>query len=312
EVVDDQFTVAGGTAAAKQLAQGEVMAAVDLAGAEAAVGAQPTLEASKIPYLEVALPLSKLEGSATTFSLGTPLELAAAAVPSFAAAELGAAGKKVGLIVESEDIYQEMASELEANAAEAGIEIADVETVDATASSFTPALFKLQSKGVEVVMLEAGLAVPGVLRDAKTIGYSPTWTGSGPWTTDFLNALSKGAMEGIQAVRSNGGIDTPGFEEFAKGWKGESPAGELGYLGWADAMNIVAMLERLGSNPSRSALVEMLETETEGDPIEATKAIPPLTYTTTRHWASDEVLPSVVKKGVWTATGEFTRRFGGE
>lgn len=310
EVVDDQFTVAGGTAAGKELAQGDVMVAVNLAGAESAVGAQPALERGAIPYLQVALPLAKLEGSKTTFSLGTPLELTASAVPSFAATELDAGTKTVAILSEADDIYQEMVGGVRDNAADAGIEIAAEEVVDGTASSFRPALFKLREAGADVVILVGGLAVPGILRDAKSIGFEPTWTGSGPWTTDFINAVAEGAMEGIQAVRANGGVDAPGFDEFAAAWKADTPPTELGFLGWTHATNIAAMLERLGDDPSRSALVEMLETETEDDPIAASEAQPPLSYTAERHWASDEVLPSTVRDGVWVATGEFTQRFG--
>lgn len=306
--VDDQFTVAGGTAAAKRLAQDDVLLAINIAGADAQVGAQPTMEQHGIPYLTAAASMQQLEDARSTFLIATPVELQAAAVPSFVAGELDGRDRRVAILHETGDIYTDMVEQVEANAGEAGIEIVATEAVESQAPSFNSALVKLRRERADTVILIGLLAVPGILRDAQAVGFEPTWTGAGPWATDFFAALTRGGMDGIRAVRGQGGVDSPSFPAFRAAWSGDTPPGDLGFGGWVTGETLEAILERAGEQPSRAGIVELLE-RTMDDPIDADPASPPLRFSPDRHWGSDEVLPSRVEGDMWVATGDWAARF---
>ncbi|HCU51596.1 MAG TPA: hypothetical protein DGG94_17650, partial [Micromonosporaceae bacterium] len=105
---DDQYTVSGGAAAARQLAD-KVFLAYNIIGADPAIGALPEFERRGVPYMSVALPMALAQDSDVAFVLPTPLEMLAEAVPSFIQGKLDPQRQaKVAVMWENQDIMRDM------------------------------------------------------------------------------------------------------------------------------------------------------------------------------------------------------------
>ncbi|MEA3019306.1 MAG: branched-chain amino acid transport system substrate-binding protein, partial [Actinomycetota bacterium] len=64
-------------------------------------------------------------------------------------------------------------------AKELGLNVVGVEGVNQNQASFVAQLQRLQAKGAETVVSFVILEIIGLLRDARSLGFSPTWTGAG-------------------------------------------------------------------------------------------------------------------------------------
>ncbi|WP_163511190.1 ABC transporter substrate-binding protein [Fodinicola acaciae] len=309
---DDQYTVSGGAAAARQLGD-KVFLAYNIIGADPAIGALPEFERQGTPYLTVAAPLELAQESKVAFIFPTPLELLAEAVPSFTQTSLDPQGtKKVGLMWENQDLMREMRDHFTAVAKEAGLDIVVTESFDRDAASYVQNVKRVRDAGADLVVLLGGVAVPEVLKAAKTIGYAPTWTGAGAWTFDMMNAASGGLMEGVQALRAGPVADAPDYKDFLARLhktRKPSPTDELGYSGWAGAKLIEQLLRRLGGDLTRQRLLDELKSGTsEANPIRI-DSLPPIWYGPDRRYGSAAAMPSMVRGGHWVITGNPASRF---
>lgn len=177
---DDQYTVSGGASAARRLADKDVFLAYNIIGADPAIGALPELERRGVPYLSVALPLELAQESDVAFVVPTPLELLGEAVPSFIRSELDPDDSAtVGLMWENQDIFRDMKDRFMSAADEIGLDVAVTESFDRDAASYVQNVQRVREAGADLVVLLGGVAVPGVLQAADSIGYEPTWTGAG-------------------------------------------------------------------------------------------------------------------------------------
>lgn len=312
---DDQYSVSGGAAAARQLAD-KAFLAYNIVGADPAIGALPEFERRGTPYLSIALPLELAQDSQIAFMFPTPLELLAEAVPSFIKGQVDPGGsKKVGLMWENQDIMRDMKDHFMAAADEAGLTVTATESFDRDAASYVQNVKRIRDSGADLVVLLGGVAVPGVLKAAKSIGYDPEWTGAGAWTYDFINAGSGGLMEGIKAVRSLPLADAPDYQDFLKRLHGTgrkpAPTDEFAYLGWVEGKFLEQVLQRLDGDLSRKRLIDELESGTSQKSPIAVESAPPLWYGADRRYGSAAAVPSEVKDGRWVAIGEPAERFGG-
>jgi branched-chain amino acid transport system substrate-binding protein len=305
---DDQYSVSGGAAAARQITD-DTLLGFNLVGADPAIGALPEFERTGTPYLSVALPLELAQDSDVAYLFPTPLELLGATVPSFVQSELDAGeDATIGLMYENQDVMIDMKDHFMQAAKDIGLEVVIEERFDRDAANYVPNVQRVKAAGADLVVLIGGVGVPGVLKAADSIGYAPTFTGAGAWTFNLFHGVSGGLMEGVRAVRSSATTDLSDYEEFlsrlrATGSK-ESPLDELAYAGWVDAKFLEQILLRIDGNPSREKLLELLSSgELKDEPIEI-EGLPAIWYSEERHYGSDEAVPSVVKDGVWVSTGD--------
>lgn len=311
---DDQYSVPGGAAAARQLSD-DVFLAYNIIGADPAIGALPEFERRGIPYLSVALPLAQAQKSGVAFVFPTPLELLAEALPSFIQHRLDPSGATtVGVMWENQDIMRDMLAHFTETAKEAGLDIVATESFDRDATTYVPNVQRIKDAGADLVVLLGGVAVPGVLKAASSIGYEPTWTGAGAWTFDMINAASGGLMEGIEALRAGPVADAPDYQDFLTELHQEQeaplPTDEIAYSGWTGARFIEQLLRRLGQDVTRDRLFDELENgELAKDPISLGPAMPPIWYGKDRRYGSSAALPSKVVNGHWTSNGEPASRF---
>jgi ABC-type branched-subunit amino acid transport system substrate-binding protein len=306
---DDQLSPSGAAAAAKQLEAAKVFLTYGHAGVEQQLVVQNEFEKKHIPYVANGLMSTHVKGKSWSFTFLTPWDLIAATVPSFIDHRLNAGNRKIGLIWEQPD-WPVPKDRFLAEARKAGLKIVIVEAVTATQASYVQNVSRVRSAGAEVVVMIARLSAPGILRDARAIGYNPTWTGFGPWTLNLFNTASGGLMEGIKAVRQWQGVDAAKYREYAAHLKlngKESEASEEGFGGWMIGFFLENVIARSGTDPTREALVEGMEA-THSAPI-ALGVTPPIRYAPDRHWQSEEGLPVQVKDGNWLRIGDWTRRF---
>ncbi|MGH2602532.1 MAG: ABC transporter substrate-binding protein, partial [Dehalococcoidia bacterium] len=152
-LADDQYTVSGGAAAARQMAN-DVFLAYNIIGADPAIGALPEFERRGTPYLSVALPYALAQDSDVAFLYPTPLELLAEAVPSFVQTQLDPDGKAtVAVMWENQDIMRDMRDHFTRVAEKAGLKIAITESFDRDATSYVQNVKRVRDAGADLVVL---------------------------------------------------------------------------------------------------------------------------------------------------------------
>src|SRR5206468_524274 len=90
-------------------------------------------------------------------------------------------------------LYKAVAAEMPKE----GLKLVHSEQVASNQTSFVPEMSRMRSSGAEVVLLLVALEGPGVVRDAKAIGYTPQWVAgptltrqsflAGAWTVDHYD-----------------------------------------------------------------------------------------------------------------------------
>lgn len=306
---DDQLSPSGAAAAAKQLEAGKAFLVYGHAGVEQQLVAQDHFERKHIPYVANGLMSTHVRGKPWSFTFLTPWDLIAATMPSFIDNHMKAGSKKIGVIWEQPD-WPVPKNRFLAEAKAQGLQIVSVEAVTATQASYVQNVSRVRDSGAQVVVMIARLSAPGILRDARAIGYNPTWTGFGPWTLNLFNDASGGLMEGIKAVRQWQGVDAAKYREYVAHLRAngkEAEASEEGFGGWMVGFFLENVIARAGTDPTRQSLVEGMEA-THSSPIPL-GVTPPIRYAPDRHWQSEEGLPVQVKDGNWLRIGDWTRRF---
>lgn len=136
-----------------------------------------------------------------------------AAVARFAKARMNAAEKKVGVMVLNLGLNIAMADRFASTAKQIGIDVVGTERVEQNQGSFVAELSRLRGAGAEVVVMFVLTEAIGILRDARAIGYEPTFTGA-TFAADDLSQVARDLMDGIMALRAYGPSDSPEFKRY--------------------------------------------------------------------------------------------------
>jgi branched-chain amino acid transport system substrate-binding protein len=275
--VDHHETPDGGVAACKEVqSNGSFIAAVP-EGTDANVTAVDCLDAAGIPtvyFAAAASPRWKLAfaDSLTSAQGGT-------IIASYVKNGLRGAGKKIGVIYVNQSAYKAASDAFVSEARRAGLDVADIEPVEPNQASFTSPLLRMKQKGVEIVMISATAESLGILRDAKSMGYSPTFTGWG-YLFDFLTAAGRNVYNGVTGLRPYATVDTPAYDTYAKHMaargrdRSDRTADLEGFPTYGRALLYGELLKRAGQNPTRASFVAGAETLKSF----TTNIIPPVTY----------------------------------
>jgi ABC-type branched-subunit amino acid transport system substrate-binding protein len=304
---DDKLSPSGAATAAKELEEKKVYMVYGHAGVEQQIVVRDAFEKTGLPYVANGLMSTHVKNARTSFTFLTPWDLVAESAPSFIDKVMKLGGRKVGVIWEQPD-WPLPKDRFLAEAKRHGLDVAIVEPVTATQASYVQNVSKVRDAEAEVVVMISRLSAPGILRDARAIGYRPAWTGFGPWTLNLFNTASGGLMEGIKAVRQWQGVDAPKYAEYAEHMQANgSEPNEEGFGGWMIGFFLEHVLARAGADPTRPSFVEGLQ-KTDGSPINL-GVTPPVRYAPGRHWQSEEALPVEVKDGNFRRIGDWKRRF---
>ena len=151
----------------------------------------------------------------------------------------------------------------------------------------------MKNAGVQILVISATAEAVGILRDAKAMGYAPTFTGWG-YIFDFVTTGARNLFDGVTGIRSYATTDTPAFERYearmqARG-RGRTRTSDLeGFTAYGHALVLGEMLRRAGPNPTHASMVAGAETIRGFE----SGVFPALTFGSGKHSGTDAVFPVV-------------------
>ena len=280
--VDHKETPDGGVAACKEVqSNGSFIAAVP-EGTDANVTAVDCLDAAGIPtiyFAAAANPKWKLAFADSLTSAQGGRILA-----SYVKNQLNGASHHAGVIYVNQSAYKAAADAFVAESKKGGVDVADVEPVEPNQASFTSQLLRMKQKGADIVIISATAESLGILRDARSMGWTPTFTGWG-YLFDFLTAAGRSVYDGITGLRTYATVDSPAYQTYAQhmGARGRSRSDRAtdleGFATYGRALLYGELLKRAGQNPTRASFVAGAETVKNF----VTDIIPPVTYGPGQH-----------------------------
>jgi branched-chain amino acid transport system substrate-binding protein len=228
----------------------------------------PLADQHKIPLIvanideQVALPLK------TVFAVTAYWRRQAMILPSFIKNQLGGAGKRIGIVYEGTSTAKNAKEAFKVKAHELGLDVVFEQPIAQNQSACANEVANLKSQRVEIVfMLNGPLGATCMLRDARALGYKPTWTGVGlSWNFNVVATASGGAADGARTLATGATLDSPAgrrFVAFARKYMANSGAEEddLLLLGYGFTLSFIEGVRRAGPNLSRESFVQTFETQ---------------------------------------------------
>ena len=302
--VDHKETADGGVAACKEaVSNGTFFAAVP-EGVEANLTAVDCLDAAGVPSLYFAPttnPKWKL-----AFTNGATSSASGPILATLVKSKLGR--QKVGVIYVNQAAYKALSDTFVPKAKAIGLSVVGTEAVEPNQASFTGQLLRLREAGAETVVVSATAEAVGVLRDARSMGWTPTFASYGA-TFDFLTVASRNLFEGVIGLRDSATVDTPAYEKYAARMeargRGRARDADLeAFHAYGHALTIGRMLEAAGRNPTRQSLVAGTETIREFD----SGVLPVLNFGPGKHVGTDAAFGVVCCNEDWTWKGQGPAR----
>jgi substrate-binding family protein len=214
---------------------------------------------------QVAVPLTYV------FAITAYWRYQATILPSFIRNQLGGGAKRIGIVYEGTSTAKNGKEAFKAKAAEVGLKVVFEQPIAQAQSACANEVANLQAQRVEIVfMMNGPLGGICMLRDAKALGYKPTWTGVGAsWNFNVVATASGGAADGIRTLATATTLETPAgrrYIAFARKYLANSGAedDDLMLLAYGFAQTVLEGLRRTGPNPTREAFVQTFETTMNG------------------------------------------------
>ncbi len=248
-------------------ARNEVFALMSGVG-ETNVVLAPLADQHKVPAVianideHVALPLSYV------FAVTAYWKRQATLLPSFIKNQLGGGTKRIGIVYEGTSTAKNGKEAFKAKAAELGLNVVFEQPIAQSQSACANEVANLQSQRVELVfMMNGPLGAICMLRDARALGYKPTWTGVGlSWNLNIVATGSGGAADGIRTLSTSTTLESPAgqrYVAFVRKYLKNTGAEEddLMLLAYGFSLSFIEGLRRTGPNLSREAFVQTFETK---------------------------------------------------
>jgi branched-chain amino acid transport system substrate-binding protein len=296
--VDHRESADGGVAACKDvLSNGSFMAIVP-EGVDATLTAVSCLDAAAVPtlyYSATTDPKWKVAfADIVTSSLG------GTAMGSYVRNTLGGAAKKTGVIYVNQASYKSMNDSFVAEGRRLGLQLASSEPVEPNQASFTAPLLRLKNAGVDILVISATTDAVGILRDARSMGWTPRFTGWG-FQFDFLTKAGRGLFDGVAALRAYAAVDTPAFEQYAARMqargRNHNRADDLeGFSAYGHALVLGEVLKRGGAALTRASLVAGAESIKGYD----NAILGPITWSASDHVGTHATFPVICCNDDWT------------
>jgi ABC-type branched-subunit amino acid transport system substrate-binding protein len=192
-------------------------------------------------------------------------------LPSFIKNALSGGTKKIGIVyegtstaIDAKNAFKDKARELELN-------IVFEQPIAQNQSTCANEVSNLQSHGVEIVyMMNGPLGAICMLRDAKALGYRPTWTGVGSsWSFNVTASASGGGADGIRTISTGTTLDTPQGRHFADLLRKAAPnsgadTDDIMLLFYSMMRSTIEGLRRAGPDLTRESLVQTWQTKMNG------------------------------------------------
>jgi ABC-type branched-subunit amino acid transport system substrate-binding protein len=238
---------------------------------EANVVLAPLAERHHVPAIianvdeQVALPLTWV------FAITAYWRRQAVILPGFIKNELGAGGKRIGVVYEGTSTAKNGKDAFKARAAELGLNVVYEQPIAQNQSACANEVANLQAHRVEVVfMMNGPLGAICMLRDARALNYKPTWTGVGlSWNFNLVATASGGATEGLRTLASSTTLETPAgrhYADFVRRYMANSGLEDDDFmlLVYGFTQTLLEGLRRTGPNPTREGFVQTFESSMNG------------------------------------------------
>ena len=299
--VDHKETADGGVAACKEAQSNGSLFATVPEGIEATLTAVSCLDAAGIPTLYYSATVDPkwkyaFADIATSAHGGTQMA-------SFVRNRLAGGGKKVGMMYVNQASYKAMSDSFVPEARKLGLDVAGVEAVEPNQASFTSPLLRLRNAGVQILVISATTDAVGILRDAKSMGWTPQFTGWG-FQFDFVTQGGRNLFDGVAALRSYATVDSPAFEKYlarmkARGRDRDRSSDLEGFSAYGHALVLGEVLNKAGVNPTRQSVISGAESITNFD----NGVFGPISWSPTDHVGSHATFPTVCCNSDYTWKG---------
>ena len=188
-------------------------------------------------------------------------------LPAFIKNQLGGAGKRIGVVYEGTSTAKNGKEAFKTKAAQLGLKVVYEQPIAQAQSACANEVANLQAQSVDLVfMMNGPLGAICMLRDARALGYKPTWTGVGlSWNFNIVATGSGGAADGIRTLATSTTLESPAGQRyiaFARKYLKSSGADEddLMLLAYGFTLSFLEGLRRTGPTPTREAFVQTFET----------------------------------------------------
>lgn len=214
---------------------------------------------------KVALPLTYV------FALPTYWATQATLLPSFIRRELKASDKRIGIVYEGTSTAKDARDAFKAKAKAQGMKVVFEQPIAVNQSTCANEGSNLQAHQVEVVYMMTGpLGAICMLRDARAVGFRPTWTGVGlSWSFNVVAQASGGTANGIRTINSVTTLDTPVGKHYSEVMRKHAPnsgadGDDITMFAYGLAVTIAEALRRNGRDLTRESFVATMETKMRG------------------------------------------------
>jgi branched-chain amino acid transport system substrate-binding protein len=267
---DDGTANASTIQAEEKRAKDEVFALTSFVG-ESNVVLAPLADKHKVPVVignidrKVALPLKY------AFPVYAYWAHQATILPGFIKNELGGGGKKIGIVYEGTSTAIDAKNAFKDKARELSLNVMFEQPIAQNQSTCANEVSNLQARGVELVfMMNGPLGGICMLRDARALGYKPTWTGVGvSWGFNMVAAASGGSADGIRVLRSTPTLESPEGRHFQEVMRKYAPnsgadSDDIVLVAYALLRSFIEALRRAGPDLTREGFVHTWETSMNG------------------------------------------------
>ncbi|MCA1842680.1 MAG: ABC transporter substrate-binding protein [Actinobacteria bacterium] len=192
-------------------------------------------------------------------------------LPGFIQNVLGGSGKRIGIVYEGTSTAIDAKNVFKVKAKEVGLNVVFEQPIAQNQSACANEVANLQSQRVEVVfMMNGPLGAICMLRDAKALGYKPTWTGVGiSWEANVVATASGGGAEGIRKLTAFATLDTGAGRHFSEVMRRAAPDSgaaddDIMLLMYGMLQPLLEGLRRAGPDLTREGYVHTFETSMNG------------------------------------------------
>jgi ABC-type branched-subunit amino acid transport system substrate-binding protein len=215
-------------------------------------------------------------------------------------------GKKVGVIYVNQASYKALADGFLPEARRVGMDTVSPESVEPNQASFTSNLLRLKNAGVQTLVISATTDAVGILRDAKSMGWTPQFVGWG-FQFDFVTEGGRSLFDGVAGLRSYATVDSPAYPTYAARMQARGRGRERGddlegFPTYGHALVMGELIKRAGPNPTRATVVSAAEGMTGYD----NGILGPISWSASNHIGTHTTFPTVCCNSdyTWKRSGE--------
>jgi ABC-type branched-subunit amino acid transport system substrate-binding protein len=231
----------------------------------------PLADQHKIPVVIGNIDQKVAEGLTYAFPVYGYWARMARILPSFIKNVLSAGAKKIGIVYETTSTAIDAKNAFKPKAKEQGLNVVFEQPISQSQSTCANEVANLQSHGVELVyMMNGPLGAICMLRDAKALGYKPTWTGVGvSWAGNVTASASGGGADGIRFLNTVTTLETAAGRHFSDLMRKAAPnsgadGDDVMLIWYALLRSAIEGIRRAAPDLTRENLLQTWETRMTG------------------------------------------------